>query len=201
MASSCDAEDGILNVSEWVNDFCLTPSEHFFSHIMARTRYLSMWWGYCPLYTPRPCLISILLVLDHWNNSPQVDMSPHSDTSWFRVNQSLLFLLNAARLVEKQSIPFLQSLVVVTGVRIHDAPHLRRARYLLYPRCTTLEASTLSIILTMHHTRGEHAIYYTTDEVWYIWGKWLRILYMYISRRVDHIVHYDVFEVGNRYCV
>ena len=35
----------------------------------------------------------IFLVLVHWNNSPRIDMSPHSDTlSWFRANQSLLFL-------------------------------------------------------------------------------------------------------------
>jgi len=27
----------------------------------------------------------------HWNNSPRIDMSPHSDTLfWFRTNQSLL---------------------------------------------------------------------------------------------------------------
>ena len=49
-----------------------------------------------------------LIVLAHWNNSPQIDMSPHSDTlSWFRANQSLLFLLNAACLAEKQQIPIL----------------------------------------------------------------------------------------------
>jgi hypothetical protein len=37
-----------------------------------------------------------------------IDMSPHSDTlSWFRINQSLLFLLNAVFLVEKQEIPIL----------------------------------------------------------------------------------------------
>jgi hypothetical protein len=41
----------------------------------------------------------------HWNNSLRVDMSPHSDTlSWFRVNQSLLFLLNAACATKKQQI-------------------------------------------------------------------------------------------------
>jgi len=45
----------------------------------------------------------IFIVLAHWNNSHRVDMSSHSDTlSWFRANQSLLFLLNAAYLVEKQ---------------------------------------------------------------------------------------------------
>jgi hypothetical protein len=48
----------------------------------------------------------IFIVLAHWNNSPRVDMSPHLNTlSWFQVNQSLLFLLNAACLAEKQQIP------------------------------------------------------------------------------------------------
>jgi hypothetical protein len=46
-----------------------------------------------------------LIVLGHWNNSPRVDMSLHSDTlSWIRANQSLLFLLNAVCLAEKQHI-------------------------------------------------------------------------------------------------
>jgi len=35
----------------------------------------------------------IFIVLAHWNNSLQIDMLSHSDTlSWFRANQSLLFL-------------------------------------------------------------------------------------------------------------
>ena len=52
------------------------------------------------------------IVLAHWNNSPRVDMSLHSDTSfWFRVNKSLLFLINDACLAEKQQIPILWSLV------------------------------------------------------------------------------------------
>jgi hypothetical protein len=39
----------------------------------------------------------IFIVLAHWNNSPRVDMSLHSDTLfWFRADQSLFFLLNAA---------------------------------------------------------------------------------------------------------
>ena len=43
-------------------------------------------------------------VLNETNNPP-VDMSPHSDTLfWFRANQSLLFLLNAVCLSEKQQI-------------------------------------------------------------------------------------------------
>ena len=40
----------------------------------------------------------IFIVLAHRNNSPQIDMSPHSDAlAWFRDNQYLLFLLSLAR--------------------------------------------------------------------------------------------------------
>ena len=54
----------------------------------------------------------IFIVLSHWNNSPRVDMSLHSDRLfWFRANRSLLFLLNAACLAEKQQISILKSLV------------------------------------------------------------------------------------------
>jgi hypothetical protein len=46
------------------------------------------------------------IVLAHWNNNPRVDMSLHSDTLfWFRANQSLFLLLNAAYFVENQQIP------------------------------------------------------------------------------------------------
>ena len=73
----------------------------------------------------------ILIVLAHWNNSPRVDMSLHSDAlSWFRVNQSLIFLLNTACLADYQQIPISLSLVwPVRGSK---------------PRFTTLEASTLT---------------------------------------------------------
>ena len=47
-------------------------------------------------------------VLYYTNNSLRVDMSLHSDTLfWFQANQSLLFILNAACLAEKQQIPIL----------------------------------------------------------------------------------------------
>ena len=50
----------------------------------------------------------IFIVLAHWDNSSRIDMSPHSDIlSWFWANQSLLLLLNAACLTEKQQIPIL----------------------------------------------------------------------------------------------
>jgi hypothetical protein len=42
------------------------------------------------------------------SNSPRVDISLHSDTLfWLQANQSLLFLLNAACLAEKQQMPIL----------------------------------------------------------------------------------------------
>ena len=48
----------------------------------------------------------IFIVLVRWNNSPQVDMSLHSETLyWFRASQSLLFNFNAACLAEKQQVP------------------------------------------------------------------------------------------------
>jgi hypothetical protein len=48
----------------------------------------------------------VFIVLAHWNNSLWVDMSLHLDTLfWFRAIQSLLFLLTAACLEEKQQIP------------------------------------------------------------------------------------------------
>ena len=73
----------------------------------------------------------ILIALVNWYISPRVDMSPHFDILfWFRTNQSLLFILIAACLAEKQQIPILRSLVW---------PDLgSNTRY------TTLEASTLT---------------------------------------------------------
>ena len=84
----------------------------------------------------------IFIVLAHWNNSPRIDMSPYLDKlSWFRSNQSLLFLLNAACLAEKQQTPILVFGLIRSG----------------------LEPA-------IHHTRGEYANYYITDAVVYIWN-------------------------------
>jgi hypothetical protein len=48
------------------------------------------------------------IVLAPWNNSPRIDMS-----SWFRTNQSLLFLLIAACSAGKQQIHKLYSLGLI----------------------------------------------------------------------------------------
>ena len=86
--------------SERVSDCCLTPKEQFFSYIVART-----WRCWGPFCTKPTSWTFILLA--HWNNSLQVDMSPHSDTLSFQANQSLFFHINAACLAEKQQIPIL----------------------------------------------------------------------------------------------
>ena len=80
--------------------------------------------------------VSKLVKLAHSNNSPQIDMFPNPNTvAWFRVNQSLLFLLNAVMLAEKQQIPFFESLVWPNRDSNSRSP--------------TLEASTLTITLLM----------------------------------------------------
>jgi hypothetical protein len=60
----------------------------------------------------------MFIVLARWNNSSWIDMSPHSYTlSWFRANQSLLFLLNAAYLAKKQQIPILVFDLTQSGLK------------------------------------------------------------------------------------
>jgi hypothetical protein len=79
-------------LEKMVSDYCLMPTQQFFSYILARMRFsMKWWWG--PLCT-RPTRLVGFLVLVHWNSRPQIDKSPHSDTlSWFRANQSLLLVI------------------------------------------------------------------------------------------------------------
>ena len=81
----------------------------------------------------------IFVVLAHSSNSPRVDMSLHSDTLfWFRVNQSLLFLLNTACLAGKQQISL--NFIVFGSTRPRLEP-------------------------TIYHTRSERANHYAIDVV------------------------------------
>ena len=59
--------------NEWVSDCCLTPSQQCVTYIMRRTSYFLMNWWRGPLCT-RPVW---LFVLDHWNRSLRIHMSPH----------------------------------------------------------------------------------------------------------------------------
>jgi len=93
-----------LKVNAWVSDCGLMPSEKFFSYIMARTSYIQ-WEDNDACFVLNQHTGLYFVMLAHWNNSLRVDMSLHSDTlSWFRAKRSLLFLLNALCLVEKQQI-------------------------------------------------------------------------------------------------
>ena len=65
------------------------------------------------------------IVLANWNNGLRIHMSPHLDTlSWFRAKQSLLFLLSAACLVEKQQINSIHGygpfIVIVNKIHIDN---------------------------------------------------------------------------------
>ena len=43
----------------------------------------------------------IFIVIFHWNNSLQIDMSPHSDTlSWFQANHFIVFVIKLCRVIE-----------------------------------------------------------------------------------------------------
>lgn len=75
----------------------------------------------------------IFMALDSWHNSPRVDMLFHWHTlSLFRANQSLLLLIKATSLAEKQQIPILLVLV-----RPHQGPNLRdlfqKLTYIYFP--------------------------------------------------------------------
>ena len=100
-------------------------------------------------------LSRIFIVLAHWSNRPQEDMSPHSDTLyWSQADQSLLLLLNAACFAEKQQIPILKSLVWPDRDSTSDFPHARRARYPLHHRrgwnCTQNAPYTGTMYLYEH---------------------------------------------------
>jgi hypothetical protein len=65
----------------------------------------------------------------YWNNSQQIDMSPHSDTLSWLVNQSLLFLLNAACLAEiSNKLQFYSLWFDLIRARIHNLSPLRWVR-------------------------------------------------------------------------
>ena len=109
------------------------------------------YWG---LLCTRPTrLFWIFILLAHWNNSTWVEMSPHLDTlSWFQANQSLLFLLNAACLVEKQLYSLWFDPI---GALTNDLPHSRLARSPLQE----IQECTI-------YTRTVYQKRWVVDELW-----------------------------------
>ena len=77
-----------------------------------------------PVLRPAASYYPIFIVLAHWNNSPRLDMSLHSDTLfWFRADQSFLFLLMLCALRRSNKCQFYSLWFDPTGVRTHDLPH------------------------------------------------------------------------------
>ena len=112
---------------------CLRASEKYFSNIMNRAGYILMRWWWSQLCTrPTHLVNSLKQIL-------RVDMSLHSDTlSWFRVNQSLFMLHNAASLAEKQQ----------TNINIK-----------------IFSLTWLGVKPTIYCTWSKHANHYTTSAV------------------------------------
>jgi hypothetical protein len=87
-------------VSEWVSDCYLRPIQQLFSYI----EQINYQWDDDEVRFVLDQHAELdFIVLAHWNNNSRIDISLHSDTSfWLRANP--------------------------TGARIHDLPHSRRAR-------------------------------------------------------------------------
>ena len=97
---------------EWLTDCCSMSTQQF-SAISWREQVNFQWDN-----------DEVCFILD---NSPRMDMLPHSNAlSWFRANQSLLFLHNAACLTEKQN-QFHSLWLDPIRAWIHDIPNSRRA--------------------------------------------------------------------------
>ena len=117
----------------WVSDCCLTPTQECVSCIMVNKLIFHERMMRSTLYL-FDTLSWMFIVITHWNNSSRIDISYISNIlSWFRANQSLLFLLNAACLVARDTNFSLWFDLI--GTRTHDLSHSRRARQPLLHRC------------------------------------------------------------------
>ena len=95
----------------WVSDCCVTPPQLCFSYIMGENKLIFNEMMMRSVLYKTITLCWIFIVPAHWNNSPRIDMPPHSPTHY--PNQYLLFFLNAVCLVEKQQIRVLSSFVLL----------------------------------------------------------------------------------------
>jgi hypothetical protein len=97
----------------WMSDCCLTPIHQFFQLYHSENRLFFQWDDdEVHFVLDQHAELDFYSASSLKQHSPQVDMSFYSDTLFrFRANQSLLFLINAACLAEKQHIPILYPLV------------------------------------------------------------------------------------------
>ena len=87
----------------------------YISIIMARRSNISIRWQRYPFYIRS----KIVIVLVHWNNNPQIDISLHSNTlSWLRASLSEC-------VAEKHKYHFYNLWFHPIGVRTHFLPHCR----------------------------------------------------------------------------
>ena len=124
----------------------------------------------------------IVIVLDHSNNSLRIDKQPHSDTlSCFRANQSLLFLLNAACLAEKQNTNFI--VCGLTRSVLGPTIYCTRGEHVNY-------YTTRGEHVNYYTTRGEHVNYYTTrgEHVNYYTTRGEHV--NYYTTRGEHVNYY-----------
>ena len=113
---------------DWLIEWCLTSSGKYFMHFLDESILMMSddeWTLLCTIPTRWA----------HESNSPREDVPLYPDTLfWLWDHQSMLLLLNAACLAEKQHIPILMSLVW-SGRGSN-------------PRPSALEASTLQKVTT-----------------------------------------------------
>jgi hypothetical protein len=105
--------------------------------------------------------------LTHWNNSPRINMSLHSDTLfWFRANQYLLLLGEHANHYATDEPTIYHTWGDHANHYITDEPTI-------YPTLDEHANHYITDEPTIYHTWGEHANHYTTDEptICHTWGE------------------------------
>jgi hypothetical protein len=132
-------------VSEWVSEWVLFYANSAIFQLYHGENKL--FFNEMMMHCSRQTLSGIFIVLSHWNNSPRLDMSLHSDTlSRFRANQSLLFLLNAA-CGEARNTNF----IVFDLIRPELEPMIYRTRGKHANHYATLLAWSLTSVIIMKY--------------------------------------------------
>ena len=103
---------------EWMSYCCfmmMPKFSHFFSFFMTKTSYIQWNDGDVHFVLDQHTVSWIFIVLAHWKNNIQVNISLNSDTLFCLCSCSLF---NATCLAEKQQIK-----LYLGGVQANDQPH------------------------------------------------------------------------------